>query len=580
MSEVERDCGLILDEMSLDEAIEYCASSKQLIGPTTLPPSELLATKALVVMLVGIAERWKQVVAYQLTKASIPAGHMKEFVLSIIEKAECIGLHIHFVTSDSGSENQRMWRDMGLDFSHENILKDLSLVHPIDENRTLEIVPDPVHVFKNCVNGWINNEFLVLPKWYVQQNSLSTDVVHRDHLKALVDFESGNQLRMAYGLSATDVAFHLPKSSVDKMKVCNATKYCNRTVAAGLRVLASEQGRPELLPTACFIEDMTIWFEVINNRSEDSTLCRTDSTFHDVISRLQHTARLIYDVRVAEKGRWKPWKTGLVLCTNAIIRLTTRFLANGHRKIFTSRFVQDCLESLFSVVRAKQRRPTPQQFARNLKAITISQYMAPVPNSSYEYDDQEHLLGMADFLLRRRQEKRKTVPPVQLDTCDNIDVDYKMLLEAADDLDRGELNALFYISGYIIRSLSRRTRTCKQCMDKLVSKNGEQCDFQSFTHYRRNASKKDFCVPSVETFNFFKAMEILYRNSKNCLTSNASCDGNIEQMLISELELLPNLFHCSRFKTTLIRRYVSFRLKSGEERKQRKKKFDSRSMLS
>lgn len=68
MSEVERDCGLVIDEMGLDEAEEWCASTKQFVGKTTLPSSGNLVSKGLVVMLVGIAEKWKQVVAYEFTK--------------------------------------------------------------------------------------------------------------------------------------------------------------------------------------------------------------------------------------------------------------------------------------------------------------------------------------------------------------------------------------------------------------------------------------------------------------------------------------------------------------------------------
>lgn len=257
MTDIERDCGIVIDEMSLDEAEEWCASSKQFVGKTTLPPTDGLASKGLVVMIVGVAERWKQVVAYEFTKASIPPENLKQLVLHVIQKAEDIGLRVHFVTSDSGSENQRMWKDMGLNIKNQNILNDLSLDHPSDNKRKLEIVPDPVHVFKNAINGWINNKFLVVPKWYMEQKGLTSNVVHRDHLKSIVEFEGGNQLKMAHGLSASDVNFDLPVSSVDKMKVSNATKYCNRAVAAALRVVASDQNRPELLTTACFIEDMS-----------------------------------------------------------------------------------------------------------------------------------------------------------------------------------------------------------------------------------------------------------------------------------------------------------------------------------
>ena len=111
----------------------------------------------------------------------------------------------------------------------------MSIPHPCDSARRLEIIPDPVHVFKNAVNGWINNTYLTVPDGYVQLKGLTSNVVHRDHLRKLVEYEKGNQLRMSHKLSAADVCFETKVSSVDKMKVSNATKYCNLAVSAALR---------------------------------------------------------------------------------------------------------------------------------------------------------------------------------------------------------------------------------------------------------------------------------------------------------------------------------------------------------
>ena len=41
----------------------------------------------------------------------------------------------------------------------------------------------------------------------------------------------------------------------------------------------------------------------------------------------------------------------------------------------TSRFTQDCLENLFSLVRAKQVVPTALQFKNNLKLICVAQFL-------------------------------------------------------------------------------------------------------------------------------------------------------------------------------------------------------------
>lgn len=55
MTADELDCGLIIDEMSCDEAVEFCPNNGKYFGKTTMPPSEELATHGLVFMLAGIS---------------------------------------------------------------------------------------------------------------------------------------------------------------------------------------------------------------------------------------------------------------------------------------------------------------------------------------------------------------------------------------------------------------------------------------------------------------------------------------------------------------------------------------------
>lgn len=109
-----KNCGLFLDEMSIDEAREICPTSKQWYGNVTLPPSDALASKGLVFMLGGISSRWKQIVGFEFTGNSIPEGQLKSIVLKIIEKAEEHNLRVLFVTSDCGSANRTMWNEFNV----------------------------------------------------------------------------------------------------------------------------------------------------------------------------------------------------------------------------------------------------------------------------------------------------------------------------------------------------------------------------------------------------------------------------------------------------------------------------------
>lgn len=69
--EKERQCVLMLDEMSIVPKLEYDTSTGSVRGYATLAvpgaPAKSIATHALVFMLGGVSSRWKQVVGYHYT---------------------------------------------------------------------------------------------------------------------------------------------------------------------------------------------------------------------------------------------------------------------------------------------------------------------------------------------------------------------------------------------------------------------------------------------------------------------------------------------------------------------------------
>lgn len=62
----------------------------------------------LIFILAGIFSRWKQIIAFYLTPDSYDGALLHSIVLEIIQKAENIGLYVHSVTNDIGSNNLAM----------------------------------------------------------------------------------------------------------------------------------------------------------------------------------------------------------------------------------------------------------------------------------------------------------------------------------------------------------------------------------------------------------------------------------------------------------------------------------------
>lgn len=115
-SDKDRDCLIVLDEISITSGIQYDASVADYIGYVTLPDhnSKELATHGLVFLLAGISHRWKQTVAFYFTGNSTNGSKFKTIILEIINKAENIGLNVYGIVSDMGAPNQAMWRTFNI----------------------------------------------------------------------------------------------------------------------------------------------------------------------------------------------------------------------------------------------------------------------------------------------------------------------------------------------------------------------------------------------------------------------------------------------------------------------------------
>lgn len=84
MQEIEKDCVLLLDEMEIARCYEL-DRAEDVLGGTTLPAKPDEPTHhALVFMIGGLNQRWKQVIAYHFTATGIDGLILKDYVLNIV----------------------------------------------------------------------------------------------------------------------------------------------------------------------------------------------------------------------------------------------------------------------------------------------------------------------------------------------------------------------------------------------------------------------------------------------------------------------------------------------------------------
>lgn len=75
-------------------------------------------------------------------------------------------------------------------------------------------------------------------------------------------------------------------------------------------------------------------------------------------------------------GRWVPFQAGVILSTiSALQSCEYLIVENQFDFVMLGRFTQDCVENLFSMVRASQPKPNCLQFKAALKLILTPHFL-------------------------------------------------------------------------------------------------------------------------------------------------------------------------------------------------------------
>lgn len=198
--------------------------------------------------------------------------------------------------------NKKLWNDCGILHARDHVLHNKPIEHPCDQSRTLEIMPDSVHVFKSMIQGWIANGTIQIDQHTMESNGLHTPIANICHLRELVLYEKNCDLRMTCGLKMEDVDFSKTKSCFEKMKVINSTKYANHGVAAALRLFEVETGRKDVLTTAFLIDQMATWFTYMTSRSIQLAFShKNEQAYQKAISSLISFRSIIFNCKVGPK---------------------------------------------------------------------------------------------------------------------------------------------------------------------------------------------------------------------------------------------------------------------------------------
>lgn len=575
----ERKCVLMLDEMQLQDKLEYDASNQSICGSTTLgngevesrapkrstlsetqaascaqtsaptnqapcakKPALVLANHCLVFMIGGVSTRWKQVVAYHFTGASFSGSECANIFKEIVRRCSEIGLDVIAVTSDMGAGNRAMWKDLNI-IAGKHSRVSCSTPHPENPSKVIHFLADVPHIIKNLRNHLCRLQKIVLPQDVVDKHNLPSDVVHLWPVKELMSHERGKAFKLAPHLTDT----HLSQGHFDKMKVCYAVDLMSHKTACAIEELVKENViSSQALSTAWFFKTVNKWFDLMCSRHPGMAFSLAKPEKHDeAVAFLEFFMDMFQRVKIGD-GVWKPVQTGVLLSTSSILALQKTLLhEDKYTFVLTSRFTQDSLENLFSVVRGKNPIPTPYQCKVALRIISVSQYLKAPAHSSYSIDDGAFFL--ADYRSSVPQEVQEMVAGTG-----KADPDEDLVMPSTEE------SAFVYMSGYLAASVLKNNVTCSDCRSATVDpgNNDKAVGFTLSKCFKEGA----LTVPSKKLVSLYHVCETVFRRNEDVLHEPRGCTDKLVEKIAKAATAI-HFPDCHPIKRHLIRRFVVMRIR-------------------
>ncbi|XP_018378089.1 PREDICTED: uncharacterized protein LOC108770853 [Trachymyrmex cornetzi] len=315
--------------MSIKPGLQYDHSITSAGGRPTMnlsggfDSSHEKATHALVFMLCGISSKWKQTIGYEFTANSFCSQQIVQTIIAIIQKAHNIGLKVKVIISDMGAQNRSWWKNMNIIIVNKYSKMNNYIPHPCNNKEKLFVMPDSVHVFKNVVCSLTAGNKFYLDETLVRKHNLSHNEI------------SIVPIRETTPNVAAAILYHI----------------ANKRIADVHKT------------TAWFLKTIYKWFKIMTSRYQKLALSYyNEDVYKDTITFLKDFMDIIQGITVGDT-KWKPFQSGLLLCTQTALDLQIEYLEKEKfHFLLLGRFTQDALENLFSVIRVRKSVPDAREF--------------------------------------------------------------------------------------------------------------------------------------------------------------------------------------------------------------------------
>lgn len=552
------DCILCADEMALKTNLFYNVSKDKIIGfhESNSHKKYEPAKYALVLMLRGINQNWKQPIAYFLVSSSCTGIDLKDIIISTICRLQNIKLNIRAFITDQGSNFAN--------FSKSFYVSPDKPFFEV-EGKQIFYIFDPPHLLKSTRNMFFKHNL-----------KINDSIVTKTHLDSFYNYDSECNLRLAPKLKYA----HVHPGPFEKMRVYLASQIFSSSVAYGMTVtLSSGILPPSAQSTINFISDMDKLFDIFNS-SKTPNLKEYNRPFkytHSQINHLDKMAEVFRNIRVINKFNGLDVTHRMNFINGWLISISSLKMLwhslnptkDQSYVLYTRRLNQDCLENLFCYFRQQHgnnTNPTPIDFSRSFKKHFCANY--------FKHSSGANCIEDLDQILVSQLPQPKEI--INFDVSDKNLFKFKCInIGIADyrQLNIPERNAFTYVCGYLMKKCLEN-HNCQVCSDyayhqKQLDHSNLLCYFKAYPT-RQNLTFGNLMMPHDTFYNFIYELENIFIHN----FPSISYDDGVGAKLKIDISNVPFNHPCKSFnKTYLINLFIRFRIYSAI-------KFLNRSLIS
>ena len=522
LNEREKCVVLIMDEMHTNQRIEY--TNGKFFG---LEEGKIVKTM-LGFMVSSLGGPYSDMVALcQMTKLD-SSILMQNYIKVLKTLTEC-GFVVVVNSADNHAINQKF-------FTHDLCGGKLLpfIPHPFINNAKIFLLFDPVHIFKNIYNNFVNRKIFDCPKFEGETIGL----VEFCHIEELFHIECGKQIRMAYKLN--EKVLH--PTNIEKTNVRLADALFHDSTIAALEFYASAQ-HEKWWSTVKFLKLIRKWWNIVNVKTANKGFHKRNESMLAVTKNVQQNLDFL--------KTFSEWLTNwnensdksltrqtfqAAKQTSCALPLAANYLLN--EKIFSyvllGFFQSDPIEKHFGWYRQLCGANYYVSVRQILEAEKTIRLRSLIKFSKYSFDEIKE--GMA---VGPDEPKDDEVSSEFVDFLDSA----SFSVPSISLTDIGDTNILFYISGYVARSLRRMTK-CQSCTEMIVADhNSPSIHFEDEDFLTdNNIIRKETFLEQINRGGLAKPTDLMYIAVVHT--------WNFYQAVTQNEGVKDGLFSCSNSKKT------------------------------